>query len=29
LQQLLSDEERGALLQFCEIARGFRLGIDR
>jgi prephenate dehydrogenase len=29
LQQLLSDEERGALLQFCEIAHGFRLGIDR
>ncbi len=29
LQQLLSDEERDALLQFCEIARGFRLGIDR
>jgi prephenate dehydrogenase len=29
LQQLLSDEERDALLQFCETARGFRLGIDR
>jgi len=29
LQQLLSDEERGALLQFCETARGFRQGIDR
>jgi len=29
LQQLLSDAERDALLQFCEIARGFRLGIDR
>ncbi|HSJ76128.1 MAG TPA: prephenate dehydrogenase/arogenate dehydrogenase family protein [Gemmatimonadales bacterium] len=29
LQQLLSDEERGALLRFCDIARSFRLGIDR
>jgi prephenate dehydrogenase len=29
LQQLLSNEERGALLQFCDSARGFRLGIDR
>ncbi|MFL5449531.1 MAG: prephenate dehydrogenase [Gemmatimonadales bacterium] len=29
LQQLLSDEERGALLQFCETARDFRLGIER
>jgi len=29
LQRLLSEEERGALLQFCEIARRFRLGIDR
>jgi len=29
LQQLLSNEERSALVQFCDLARGFRLGIDR
>jgi prephenate dehydrogenase len=29
LQQLLSAEERGALLRFCDTARGFRLGIER
>jgi prephenate dehydrogenase len=29
LQQLLSDQDREALLQFCETARDFRLGIDR
>jgi prephenate dehydrogenase len=29
LQELLSDEDRGALVEFCEIARRFRLGIDR
>ena len=29
LRRLLSNEERSDLLQFCELARGFRLGIDR
>jgi prephenate dehydrogenase len=29
LQRLLSTEDRGALLQYCDLARDFRLGIDR